>query len=1142
MADVARLIVAVGAQTRDLEAAFARSTRVVSGFDDRVARLGEKGNKFSNLRKEVNLLAKASKFGLADTSSLDRAIALERQYKASAADTNRSLEERVKFARMAQSLSTVGAQSSNLNKRFEESTRRLRAFADGAQAVGSSLSQNVTLPIAGMGVAVFAATAKMDSLTRGLEAVAGSASGAQRQLARLTEIAKAPGIGFAEAIQGSVRLQSVGFSARNAERSLKAFANAIALTGGNRENLERVTVQLGQMASKGKVLAQDIRPIIENAPAFGRALREAFGTTDTEAIQKLGLTMDQFLDRVLGQLEKLPQVTGGLGNAFDNLKDSIFRALATAGEDQAGALTSTLNSLASRVESLAKTYAALNPFQQKVALGFVAAAAAAGPLLIAVSALANAYRTLMAISLVSSVMASIRAFVAQAAAVRSAAAAMQVATVAGRGLLATLMGPAGIALALGGAAYAFIAYKNRVAEAAAANDRFAQSLTDLNKAGLQGVRAQLVLNLADIKNLQQQAIAAGANVTEAARERGSPVSEFFRQMGRQGTRLRAPVPGAKVTDDLRALNQEVGQLEGRIKAVDEALKGFSEDTSLGLGGSDTGDDGDKFKALRKQVDTIAEGIRLRLDDNALIGLGLALERQLSAQAGDTNRALEDRVTLLNLANTLADAARGRLEAPDVNLTPATGRDPTAFISAGLAVINREGEPARRKLKAMADEAARIQKNIEKLDNLTRFVDSLSRALSNFGGFGRGLAETVSRVGDLTDALRALRQAQADAEAQGGTKSIFNSLGSFGASLGVIGAGFSLLKGALGGLFGGGGDKAAEENRRRLDANTDAMDRLASRLNALAGTADEARRAQIAAGRLAASAGDIGTAGLLGKGTQLNFVNKLIADLGITFGDLKRIASDLGIEILKENGKVASDALNELAKALGYHADIITKLADDVSTFRTVQDAAAKLYNLEDTPQRALNDALAELRKFAPELMGGLLSGIDTSSGAGRQALQKALQALFERIRPGSANPLGLSDLGAFTDVAALLESILRADGALDRFSESASKATAAMLNVPAGFKVAPAAFQASAADRYRSAPSLPTPSSSGGQQGASQPVQVLQFASGAVPVQIVTSADGRETYANFYDEVGRLATSNVAMRAFHASLSPPSRN
>ena len=257
----------------------------------------------------------------------------------------------------------------------------LRNLGQGIASLGASLSVALTAPLTALGVLATRNAVTLDSLNRGLVAISGSADEASVQLRRLTGIAKLPGIGFQEAIQGSIRLQAVGFSAEEAEKALIQFSNAVALTGGGRDELNRITVQLGQLASKGKVLAQDLKPIIEAAPAVGVALRQAFGTVNSEDIQALGISTDEFLDKLVKQLGQLPRAAAGARNTFDNFTDSLFRATAALGEGIIPVLTRLIQTFEPVIIGLANGFKQLSPSVQTVIVVFGALTAAIGPLL-----------------------------------------------------------------------------------------------------------------------------------------------------------------------------------------------------------------------------------------------------------------------------------------------------------------------------------------------------------------------------------------------------------------------------------------------------------------------------------------------------------------------------------------------------------------------------------------------------------------------------------------------------------------------------------------------------------------------------------------------------------------------------------------
>ena len=264
----------------------------------------------------------------------------------------------------------------NLN-RF---TGQLNTVGSGVRNFGQSLTVGVTAPVVGLGVGVLTAAVKMDSLKRGLSAVAGGSEEAETQLARLRKIAEQPGLGFVEAVQGSIRLQAGGFNATTAERALKSFGNAIALTGGGAPELERVTVQLGQLASKGKILSQDLRPIIEASPAVGSALKKAFGTVNSEDIQKLGLSTEDFVKRLLDALDELPKAdASAVSNQLENLKTAAFLAAESVGKSLLPSLVTLVQTAEPLLNRFAAFWTSLTPAIQQFILIIVAAAAAVRP-------------------------------------------------------------------------------------------------------------------------------------------------------------------------------------------------------------------------------------------------------------------------------------------------------------------------------------------------------------------------------------------------------------------------------------------------------------------------------------------------------------------------------------------------------------------------------------------------------------------------------------------------------------------------------------------------------------------------------------------------------------------------------------------
>jgi tape measure domain-containing protein len=216
-----------------------------------------------------------------------------------------------------------------------------------------------------------------------------SAAEATAEVDALRKSALAPGLDFEQAIAASIRLQGVGYSAEQARTSIEQMANAIALTGGTAQNLDSVTVQFSQMIAKGKVLAQDLRIIQENMPIVSRLMQQAFGTQNADALQKMGVSGKEFVDKITAAAAVLPRVQGGIKNAIVNAGAAARQALAQLGEEinKAFKIEGVSNAFVKALNSIVQAFAGLSDSSKRVIVIMAALAAAAGPAIFVLSRL-----------------------------------------------------------------------------------------------------------------------------------------------------------------------------------------------------------------------------------------------------------------------------------------------------------------------------------------------------------------------------------------------------------------------------------------------------------------------------------------------------------------------------------------------------------------------------------------------------------------------------------------------------------------------------------------------------------------------------------------------------------------------------------
>lgn len=271
-------------------------------------------------------------------------------------------------------------------------------LGEGLKDVGGNLTAFVTVPLGLLAGAALKSASDIQALEKGFRATLKPGEDFATNLAKVQKLAQLPGLGLQEALQGATNLQAAGFSADLAQRSLVAFGNALATVGKGKADLDGVGLALGQIASKGKISAEEINQLAERVPQIRAAMKAAFGTADTEQLQKAKISATDFVEGVTRELEKLPKVTGGLKNAFENLSDLGVIALAKLGDalNKNFDVEGVLNGLGSTIQGLVSRFESLDPSTQKLIFLLAGVVAAAGPVLVVVGSIGAAIPALAA--------------------------------------------------------------------------------------------------------------------------------------------------------------------------------------------------------------------------------------------------------------------------------------------------------------------------------------------------------------------------------------------------------------------------------------------------------------------------------------------------------------------------------------------------------------------------------------------------------------------------------------------------------------------------------------------------------------------------------------------------------------------------
>ena len=285
----------------------------------------------------------------------------------------------------------VGASISDLQKKLKQAEYSLKKSGKKLQSIGSSLTMSLSAPIAALGGTALKAAGDFEAMSNGLTAIMGDSDAAAAEMEKLKEAAKNPGLGFQQAVKGSVRLQSIGLDADLARQNMLAMGNAIALVGGGAEELDRATLAMQQIGAKGKVSAEEINQLNEVIPQIRAVMNETFGTSEGEELAKMGVDANTFIEQITLGLEKLPTATGGINNAIENAGIAMRTFLVTIGDElnETFNIQGNVEAFSAKLDEIATKFKGLDADTQKLIITIAGVVTAIGPLLYAYGAAKN---------------------------------------------------------------------------------------------------------------------------------------------------------------------------------------------------------------------------------------------------------------------------------------------------------------------------------------------------------------------------------------------------------------------------------------------------------------------------------------------------------------------------------------------------------------------------------------------------------------------------------------------------------------------------------------------------------------------------------------------------------------------------------
>lgn len=438
---------------------------------------------------------------------------------------------------------------------------------------------------------------------------------------------------------------------RASQRDVLEFTETVSqsfvISNASVMEMNSTLTQLGQALASGTLAGDELKSLREAAPRLLEAIAKGMGVT-TGALKKMGaegkLTSKEVFDAVRSQraaieaeFRRMPLT---IGQAFTVFSNEIKKYI--GGADDAASASKTVGSaivfLANNLGTLVKMVgvAVLGWANYRAVLATVAVVsgvvakwkAITTAAVVAESAAVRGGTATMLGYMGAAESAGIASNVAAVGMTRAAGAAA-VLSAAGRGLVAVLTGPAGIALALTAVITLLMSYKSANEQAAESNRQLAASLSNQTD-------AQLAAEQARIRGQMQGTQAAMARLRAQDRQ--------FEER-----KARVPVPGSVVpidvvfrgeTEDYRRQRLELERLEAQYAVVGRVMEDRKLLTQSPSGGGApptplTDAVKDQLLANRLMVEAARQEVRLAGEQ------GMAQER-LRIQFEATTKEMEAR--------------------------------------------------------------------------------------------------------------------------------------------------------------------------------------------------------------------------------------------------------------------------------------------------------------------------------------------------------------------------------------------------------------------------------------------------------------------------------------------------------------------
>ena len=319
------------------------------------------------------------------------------------------------------------------SQKLSELSSKMKNLGDAITNVGKKVSV-LSGAMAGLFGAGIKYNADIETTTKAFETFIGSAEGAKKAIDEIKKGSKSSPFDTKDLIKANQYLITTGESAENSRKTISALADAIALTGGGNDELNRMASNLQQIKNAGKATSMDIRQFAYAGIDVYGILAQTTGKT-VEEIKKMDISYEILSDALIKASSEGGKYYNGQSAMADTLNGKISRLKKTFQEllgELSESLMPIVDKLTNRLQGLVTWFQGLDNNQKQLITKIGLFVVALGPALVILGKLITFGGTIAGgLSKISGLIAK-----------------LSVSTGGLSGVLAALTGPVGIVIAI----------------------------------------------------------------------------------------------------------------------------------------------------------------------------------------------------------------------------------------------------------------------------------------------------------------------------------------------------------------------------------------------------------------------------------------------------------------------------------------------------------------------------------------------------------------------------------------------------------------------------------------------------------------------------------------------------------------------